>query len=40
MIKKLGIILGLSFVVSIVSGFILYLDVSNDFQARIEAQQK
>lgn len=36
MAKKIGIIMAVVFVVSIVSGFLLYVDVSNDFQARIE----
>jgi hypothetical protein len=32
MIKKFGIIMAVVLVVSIVSGFMLYVDVSNDFQ--------
>ena len=36
MVKKIGIIMAVVFVVSIVSGFLLYVDVSNDFQSQIE----
>jgi uncharacterized protein YpmB len=36
MAKKIGIIMAVVFVVSIVSGFLLYVDVSNDFQTKIE----
>ena len=41
MIKKFGIVLAVSFVVSVVSGFCLYLDVSNDWaEKQIEEQAK
>jgi hypothetical protein len=40
MIKKFGIIMGVVFVVSVVSGFMLYVDVSRDFQTQIEEQTK
>lgn len=39
MIKKFWIIMGVVFVVSIVSGFMLYVDVSRDFQTQIEEQK-
>ena len=41
MFKKLGIVLAVAFVVSVVSGFVLYVDVSNDFQQKqIEERAK
>jgi hypothetical protein len=36
MIKKFGIIMAVVLVVSMVSGFLLYVDVSRDFQTQIE----
>lgn len=36
MIKKLGIILGVVLVVSVVSGFMLYVNVSREFQTKFE----
>jgi hypothetical protein len=48
MIKKFEIMLGVVFIVSVVvvfativvSGFMLYIDVSRDFQTQIEEQTK